>query len=88
MSRVRRSQAPTEASGEPLKALHVPVVSREEQVAVIARVDEVRRSRHRLEHNLGTSSRRGVGLHRALLAAAFSGALTANRSATQELACV
>lgn len=64
-----------------IKMMPVPVPPRTEQEAVAERIREVMDASMRLERDVAAARRRRVLLHRALLAAAFSGRLTMTRDA-------
>lgn len=66
-----------------LSGIQVPLPSITDQGAVLARVAELRESVRAVDQALGLARQRSAGLRQALLASAFSGALTAD-SANQE----
>lgn len=59
-----------------LKSLAIPVPSVERQHELVARVNDVRRTKSQLEAAIDTNTRRLAALRRSLLAAAFSGRFT------------
>ena len=58
-----------------LKSLRIPVPAPPRQAALVARVDEIRQTRARLDEELGRAVTRSSRLRRSLLSAAFSGRL-------------
>nr|WP_243851004.1 restriction endonuclease subunit S [Modestobacter marinus] len=60
--------------------LSVPIPSMDEQARIVRELEELKASRQRLSSGLLAATRRGVGLRRALLDAAFSGRLTGRSS--------
>lgn len=59
-----------------LKSLRIPVPSPPRQAVLVARVDEIRQARARLDEELGRAVIRSSRLRRSLLSAAFLGRLT------------
>ncbi|MQA35726.1 restriction endonuclease subunit S [Modestobacter roseus] len=60
--------------------LSVPIPAMDEQARIVRELEEMKASRQRLSSGLLAATRRGVGLKRALLEAAFSGRLTGRSS--------